>query len=73
MDVKRNDSDAPLPSSWKKPLPQNLSRPTYWPSILALAVTLVLLGPVTLMAITGVGLVVGAAALIGWIGDILHE
>jgi hypothetical protein len=73
MDIKRNNSNAPLPSSWNKPLPQSLSRPTYWPSILALAVTLVLLGPVTLMPITGVGLILGAVALIGWIGEILHE
>jgi hypothetical protein len=32
-----------------------------------------LLGPVTLMAVTIVGLGVGAIALAGWIGEIVHE
>jgi hypothetical protein len=63
----------PLRPGWKKPLPERLARPTYWPAILGLAMTLALLGPVTLMAITVVGLALGAVALIGWIGEMLHE
>ena len=60
-------------AGWKKPLPEHLPRRTYWPAILALAMTLALLGPVTLMPVTAVGVVLGAVALIGWIGDMLHE
>lgn len=73
MDLSRDLFKPPLPTGWKKPLPQHLPRPTYWPAILALAMTLALLGPVTLMPITVVGLVLGAVALIGWIGELLHE
>jgi hypothetical protein len=62
----------PERTGWKKPLPEHLARPTYWPAMLALAMTLALLGPVTLMAVTFVGLGLGAAALIGWIGEIIH-
>lgn len=70
MDVGRNLS---RPSAdWKKPLPEHLARPTYWPAMLALGMTLALLGPVTLMPISVVGLCLGAVALIGWIGEILH-
>ncbi len=73
MDLSRNPGEPPLRAGWKRPLPEHLPRPTYWPAILALATTLALLGPVTLMPITAVGLALGAVALIGWIGEILHE
>jgi hypothetical protein len=72
MDITRLPCEPP-PAGWKKPLPERLPRPTYWPAMLALAVTLALLGPVTLMAISAVGVALGAVALIGWIGEILHE
>ena len=73
MDLSRDISKPPLPSGWKRPLPDHMARPTYWPAILALAMTLALLGPVTLMPVTAVGLVLGAVALVGWVGEILHE
>ena len=73
MDLNRDIFERPLPAGWKKPLPERLSRPTYWPAILALSMTLALLGPVTLLPITAVGLVLGTVALVGWIGDILRE
>lgn len=57
---------------WKRPLPEQVARPTYWPAALALGMTLALLGPVTLMAVTVVGAGISAVALAGWIGEILH-
>jgi hypothetical protein len=57
---------------WKRPRPEALARPTYWPAMLALGMTLALLGPVTSLAITVVGLGLAIAALIGWIGGIVH-
>jgi hypothetical protein len=75
--MRANDETTAQPPAgkegWQKPLPDKLARPTYWPAMLALAITLALLGPVTNMAVTGVGVVLGAAALAGWIGDILHD
>ncbi len=62
-----------LPPGWKEPLPERLARPTYWPAALALGATMALLGPVTLMAVTVVGVCVAIIALVGWIGEIVHE
>ncbi|HLJ15521.1 MAG TPA: hypothetical protein VKV15_13555 [Bryobacteraceae bacterium] len=73
METRDNSSGPPIPPGWHKPLPDQLAQPTYWPAMLALAVTLALLGPVTLIPITGVGVVLGVVALIGWIGEIVHE
>ena len=73
MDLNRDAFEPPMPAGWKKPLPEHLPRRTYWPAILALAMTLALLGPVTLMPVTAVGLALGAVALVGWTGDILDE
>lgn len=65
-------SKPPGVDGWKKPLPARLSGPTYWPAILALGLTIMLLGPVTLLPVGLVGLVFVVAALIGWIGEIMH-
>jgi hypothetical protein len=64
---------AQMPPGWKKPLPERMARPTYWPAGLALGMTMALLGPVTLMAVTVVGLGVAAVALAGWIGEMAHD
>ncbi|HEX2910451.1 MAG TPA: cytochrome c oxidase subunit 4 [Chloroflexia bacterium] len=47
--------------------------PTYWPTVMALAITFVAFGIVTTVIITFVGFVMFAIALAGWIGDILNE
>ncbi|HXS95443.1 MAG TPA: hypothetical protein VN736_12635 [Candidatus Limnocylindrales bacterium] len=53
-------------------MPETLARPTYWPAMLALGMTLALLGPVTSMAITVVGAGLAVAALVGWIGELVR-
>ncbi len=63
----------PLPPGWKKPLPQRLPRPTFWPAMLALGINLILLGPVTQILVSAAGLTLSAGALAGWIGEIFHE
>jgi hypothetical protein len=40
--------------------------------MLALAMTLALLGPVTSLAVSVVGLALAIAALIGWIGEVVQ-
>jgi len=67
------DQSAPPETGWKDPLPERLARPTYWPAMLAFAIMITLLGPVTNLAVSVVGLGLLLAALIGWIGEILHE
>jgi len=60
-------------SGWSKPLPEHLSEPTYWPAVMALGVTALLWGIVTSVIISLVGLALFVLALIGWIGELLHE
>jgi hypothetical protein len=72
MEASRNPEPPPPPNGWSRPLPEHVARPTYWPAMLALGMNIALLGPVTSMAITIVGLGFAAVALAGWIGEILH-
>ena len=53
--------------------PEPLPRPTFWPGALAFAVTFLLWGIVSSPYITGVGVLLFAVSLAGWIGDIRHE
>ncbi len=57
-------------SNWNKPLPERLATPTYWPAMLALGMTLALLGLVTSLGISAVGVALAITALIGWIGEL---
>ena len=57
---------------WQILPPEPLPRPTYWPAVLALAITLLLWGVVTTFLISGVGLALFALALAGWIGELRH-
>jgi hypothetical protein len=57
---------------WRKPLPEEIARPSYWPALLALAMTLALLGPVTSMIVTCAGVILGAVSLIGWAAENLN-
>ncbi len=66
-----NTEQPPNRDRWTTPLPERLPRPTYWPAMLAFGMTLTLLGPVTSMAITVAGAVFSAAALAGWIGELI--
>lgn len=62
-----------LPPGWKKPLPETLARPTFWPAMLALGVNLILLGIVTQIVVGLAGLLLSIVSLAGWIGEIFHE
>lgn len=53
--------------------PEKPPKPGVWPVTLALAITLLVWGLVTSLIITGVGLVLFAVAMAGWIRDIRHE
>ena len=66
--MNQKDADA----NGRKPLPERIARPTYWPPLLALAMTLALLGPVTAPLVGVAGLIFVAVALAGWVGDLLH-
>lgn len=54
-------------------LPETLPSPTYWPLVMGFGITFIFWGITSNYAISGVGLVLFAIALAGWIGDIRHE
>jgi hypothetical protein len=58
---------------WTVPRPETLPAPTYWPVVLALGTTMILWGLVSSWMLSGVGLLLFALALSGWIGDIRYE
>ncbi len=60
-------------NGWTVPRPETLPAPTYWPVVLALGTTMILWGLVSSWMLSGVGLLLFALALSGWIGDIRHE
>ena len=71
--MSERDLESRAEPNGQKPLPEHVARPTYWPALLALAMTLALLGPVTAPLVGAAGLIFGAVALAGWVGDILHD
>lgn len=68
----------PLPSTdsqseWNAARPETLPRPTYWPAVLALGIAALAFGVVTTIIIGGVGLVLCALAIGGWIAELRRE
>ncbi len=64
---------AEIRSGWQNPQPETLPRPTYWPAVLATGVIFLLWGIVTTFIISGVGFVLTAFAIYGWIRELFHE
>ncbi len=64
--------DGELRPGWSRPKPEHVPRPTYWPAVLALGVTFIFWGLITTPIIAGIGLLVGAIGLAGWIGELRH-
>ena len=60
-------------SDWIELPPEPMPNPTYWPMVLALGIMLLAWGLVTSIFISGVGILVFAIALTGWIGEIRHD
>lgn len=58
---------------WNQPQPARLPRPTFWPAVLAFGIVLIPLGIITNLIISGVGLIIFALGLAGWIGELRNE
>jgi hypothetical protein len=61
------------PDRWYPPRPEELAKPTYWPLILSVGITLLAWGAVTSYPLSLLGLAMSVIALINWIGDIRRE
>jgi hypothetical protein len=74
--MPENPAPAPLDNStpqWNEARPAIIPEPTLWPSALALGATFMLWGLASSLIISGVGVVLFALALTGWISNIRHE
>jgi hypothetical protein len=60
-------------AGWNKPKPDLIPRSTAWPAALALGITFLAWGIITSPVVLGVGLLLFAIALAGWIVEIRHE
>ncbi|MEO6876389.1 MAG: hypothetical protein ABI222_16350 [Opitutaceae bacterium] len=69
---KSKDTPEPHPH-WEPLPPEQLPRPTYFPAGLAMGATFVFWGLITSWVVFLVGLGLFAAALAGWITEIIHE
>jgi hypothetical protein len=59
--------------SWHDPLPEKIPEPTYWPFLLAFGIVLIFWGLVSAWLISLAGVIIFAASLAGWIGEMIHE
>ena len=69
-------SGGPLPPprpGWNRPKPDVIPRGTPWPASMALAITFFTWGLVTSPIVLGIGFVLFAVSLAGWIGEMRHE
>ncbi len=57
---------------WRPAEHEGLPQPTYWPVVMAFGIALLAWGLVTTLLVSGVGLVMFALALAGWIGELRH-
>lgn len=67
-----HDASEPLPPGWNRARPERVPRPTYWPVVVALSLTLIFWGAVSALAISVAGLVLLTISLAGWIGELRH-
>jgi hypothetical protein len=58
---------------WRPPLPETLPKPTVQPAVLAFGACLLALGVVTSWIISGVGIVMFAIGIAGWIAEMRRE
>jgi hypothetical protein len=62
-----------LRPGWTRLHPEKALPPTFWPAALAMGTVLLLWGLVTSAVMTAVGLVLLAASIAGWLGEMRHE
>jgi hypothetical protein len=60
-------------SDWTVLPPKKPPEPGVWPVTMALGIAFLVWGLITSLIITGVGVILFAVALAGWIRDIRHE
>jgi len=59
-------------AEWSTPLPEKNPPPTYAPAFLALGITFLLFGVVSSYVFSAAGLILMAASISKWVGELLH-
>lgn len=62
----------PSESGWTEPSMEDVPRPTYWPSVMAMGTVLLFWGISTMWAVSAAGLAVFVLGLGGWIWEMCH-
>lgn len=60
-------------TDWNEAQPAHIPEPTYWPMFLAAGIVMLAYSFVSSWWYTGLGVVLFAVALAGWIGELRHE
>ena len=69
-----NSDDVVIPpEQWEKARPEKLPEPTYWPFFLAMGITFIFWGLLTIWIILVAGILIFIYSLIGWINAMRHE
>lgn len=71
--MSEKNKDGTLRRGWNPVPNEDMPRPTFWPAALALGGVLLLWGFVTSWVVVGMGLVLLAVSIAGWLGEMRHE
>jgi hypothetical protein len=71
--MSKENPPAPHGDAHVSAAPPKLPHPTVWPAAVALGATLLAWGLISSLIVVGIGLVLFAWALVGWIREIRHE
>ncbi len=58
-----------LRPGWSRPRPEHVPRPTYWPAVTAFGIALIGWGLVMSLIVSGMGVVLVIAGIVGWIWE----
>jgi hypothetical protein len=58
---------------WSRPKPEVIPEPTYWPAVFGLGIAFLMWGFISNIFVWGMGFILIAVALVGWIGDLRNE
>lgn len=62
-----------LRPGWSRPKPEVIPEPTYWPATFGLGIAFLMWGFISNIFVWGMGFILLAVAIVGWIGDLRNE
>ena len=65
--------DEPLRPGWSRPRPEKIPRPTYWPAIVGLGITLTFWGMISTIFLGATGVIFLIIGITGWVWELMYE